>query len=261
MLMLAPCNPDPTAGQHYPTFWPVGVAASAEVAALANFMRAFGYPSAFVVNATGDRSAEIVTSYFRGAAKAQGIRIAGDASVAATTNDLSSLAARIKSSGRLAGVFTAAPPPFVNRLGAALRAQGVDRPVIGPAAMDTPLSLSAGGAKTLENAFFTSYGFPREDAAARRFARDYSRRFHRNPVGSFPGLGLETVRLLAAAVRKAGSAEPAAIQRALAGGVVLSGEGLAERVYERGGNHNPVGQIGITKIGEGALQPLAARTP
>ena len=106
----------------------------------------------------------------------------------------------------------------MNHLATGLRAQGVYQPIVGTTALDTRLSLSS-GAEALENTVFPSYGFRREDAPARRFARDYARRFRSAPAGGFPGLGFETIRLLEDAVRKAGSAEPSAIQQALSGGL------------------------------------------
>jgi branched-chain amino acid transport system substrate-binding protein len=260
MLMLAPCNPDPTAGQRYATYWPVGMGANYEASGLAKFMSLYGYRSAFVVNTQGSRYAEVLTPYFRSAAQIAGIQLTGSSSIAITTGDFSGLARAIKASPTSSAIFSAAPPPFVNRMAAGLKAQGVDRPVVGTAAMDTRLSL-ASGAEALENAFFPSYGFPREDVAARRFAVDFARVARSAPTGSFPGLGLETIRLLQDAARKAGSAEPSAIQQALAGGITLGGVGLADRSYQRGGDHNPIGQVAITKIGYGSFVPLTAITP
>ena len=175
-LMFAPCNPDPTAGRRYPTYWPVGMGAGAETAGLAQFMHTYGYRSAFLINATGSRYTELISGYFRSAAQARGVALTGSASIATTGGDAASLARAIQASRpKPAALFTAMPPPFVNRLAAQLQAQGIRQPLVGTAAMDTRLSLSSGG-NALENAILASYGFPREDASARRFERDYGRR-------------------------------------------------------------------------------------
>jgi ABC-type branched-subunit amino acid transport system substrate-binding protein len=258
ILMLAPCNPDPTAGLRYPTYWPVGLGAKEEAVGLANYMRSVGHQSAFVVTAPGIHEVDLLTNYFRSAAQSRNIGIVGSTSVATTSTDFSRVAHAIEAaSPKPSVIFTAVPPPLVARLAAGLRAQGVDQIVLGTSVMDTPLTLASGG-QALENAAFASNGFPRSSAAAQRFAADYRRRYSRAPVGSFPGLGLETIRLLAGTTRKAGSAEPSAIQRALAGGITLSGVGLANRTYDAGGDHDPIGEIGITKISEGSLLPLLA---
>ena len=257
MLMLAPCNPDPTAGRRYPTYWPVGTPANEEAAGLAKFMSLYGYQSAFVVSTPGNRYFELLTSYFRGAAQKRGIQLTGSGSLSSSSPDLSGLARAVQAVATSSAIFAAVPPPLVSRLATVLARQGVHRPIAGSAVMDTRGSLSR---NTLENAFFSSNGFPRDSASARRFARDYTSRFHVSPAGSFPGLGLETIRLLEGAVRKARSAQPSAIQGALIGGIALSGVGLADRVYQNGGDHNPVGQVDISRISGRSLAPLVAIT-
>jgi branched-chain amino acid transport system substrate-binding protein len=262
ILMLAPCNPDASAGGRYATYWPVGTAATEEAAGLASFLHSLGYGRIFIVSAPGSRYVELVTSDFQSAAQSSGMQIAGSASIATTTTDFSGLARTINAaSPRPAAIFTALPPPLVNRLAAGLQAQGVDQAVLGSSVMDTPLTVSTRPKKTLENATFSSYGFPRTSASAHRFAAEYQARFGSEPVGSFPGLGLETIRLLEDAVRKAGSAEPPAIQRALAGGITLKGVGLADRTYQPAGDHNPIGEVAISKVSAGSILPLFATTP
>jgi len=262
MLMFAPCNPDAAAGSQYPTYWPVGMAATDEAAGLTGYMATVGYGRVFIVTSPGAQYVELLTNDFRAAAKTRGIEVAGSASIPSTTSDFSSLAREIEAvQPRPSAVFTALPPPFVNRLAASLHAQGLPQIVLGSTAMDTPLTLSSGSKSALENATFASYGFPRVSSSARRFAAEYRSRFRHEPVGSFPGLGFETIRLLETAVRKAHSAKPGAVQQALAGGLALSGVALADRAYQRGGDHNPLGEVAITKITAGSFEPLLATTP
>jgi ABC-type branched-subunit amino acid transport system substrate-binding protein len=260
-LMLAPCNPDASAGGRYATYWPIGMAATEEAAGLTTFMRTVGYGRVFVVSAPGTSYVETLTSDFRNAAQTRGIQLAGSASVAMTTRNFSGVARAIEAiHPSPAAIFTALPPPFVNRMAAGLQAQGIHLTVLGSTAMDTPLTLSS-GSRAVENATFASYGFQRVSSSARHFAADYRTRFGREPTGSFPGLGLETIRLLEAAVHKAGSAEPSAVQRALSGGISLKGVGLADRTYQAGGDHNPIGEVAVSKIASGSFLPLFADTP
>jgi ABC-type branched-subunit amino acid transport system substrate-binding protein len=258
VLMLAPCDPEPAAGRQYPTYWPVGMAASEEALGLADYLHGGGVPSAFIVGSTGTRYVELLTDDFRSAAPSAGVRIAGSTSVAMTGSGYAGVAHAIQAvRPRPAMIFTAFPPPYVNRLAAGLRAAGVTQHVLGTTAMDTPLTLASGSA-ALENAAFASYGFPREDASARRFTAAYQKRFGRPPIGSFPGLGAETIRLIEDAARKGGSAEPGAIQDALARGITLNGVALASRTYERGGDHSATGEVSISKIASGSFLPLQA---
>jgi len=142
----------------------------------------------------------------------------------------------------------------------ALRAQGLHQTLLGTSVMDTRLTLGS-ESKALEGTTFTSYGFPRESAAAHRFAAHYRTREGHGPVGGFPALGLETVRLLQAAARKARSAKPSAIQRALEGGLTLEGVGLEGRAYRPGGDHNPVSGVAISRVSSGSLLELLVTEP
>jgi ABC-type branched-subunit amino acid transport system substrate-binding protein len=261
VLMLAPCNPDASAGGRYATYWPVGTAATDEAGGFTNFMYTLGYRDVFVVTASGSRYVELLSSDFLSAAQARGIQLDGKASISLTAPNYPELAQAIKAvHPRPSAIYTALPPPLVNRLASGLAAQGVHTIVLGSSAIETPSTLTSAG-KAMENATFASYGFPRVSAAARRFAADYRRQFRREPVGSFPGLGFETMRLLEAAARKAGSAEPSAIQQALSGGLSLSGVALAERAYTAGGDHNPAGEVAISKIASGSFLPLQVTAP
>jgi ABC-type branched-subunit amino acid transport system substrate-binding protein len=260
MLMLSPCNADPQAGHDFPTYWPVGAAASDETVELASFMRTIGRDSAFIVETPGSRYVQLLTSWFHRAAAGR-VQVLGSASVAMSASNFSSLAHAIRNTHPApSAIFTALPPPYVNRLAAGLAAHGVSQPVVGTAVMDTPLTLAKDG-EALNNAVFATLGFPRVSSAERRFVADYRRRFHKAPEGGFPEVGLETIRLLADAAGKAHSADPRAMQKALVGGIALSGVGLSDRSYQAGGDHNPIGEVAIAKIASDSFLPLFAGVP
>ena len=260
-LMLAPCNLDPTAGERYPTYWPIGMSASEEMAGLTSFMRTIGYGTTFIVTAPGSRYVQLATDDFRTAAQHKGIRIVGSASIAMTTSDFSGLAHAIEAaSPRPSIIFTALPPPLVNQMAAGLKAQGISQSVAGASVMDTQRTVTS-DAGALADSVFPSYGFPRESPAGHRFLVSYKKRFGNEPVGSFPGLGFETIRVLQAAVRQARSAEPSAIEQALSRGFFLEGVALAERRYQPGTDHNPIGPVAVEKDFAGHFEQVLATTP
>jgi ABC-type branched-subunit amino acid transport system substrate-binding protein len=185
--------------------------------------------------------------------------IDGSASVSVSKPDFSSVVQAVEAIRPLpVAFFTALPPALASGLSSSLQAKGFSLIVLGSTVLDTPESLASG--KALENATFVSYGFARENAAASHFSTDYRTDFGKAPLGGFPGLGFETVRVLAAAAHRAGSADPSAIQRALTGGLTVEGVGLASRTYS-GGLHTPVGDVGISKVFSGELLPVLATTP
>lgn len=260
-LMLAPCNLEPTAGERYPTYWPIGMSTSEEMAGLTDFMRTIGYGSAFIVTAPGSRYVQLVTDDFRTAAQRKGIRIVGSASIAMTTSDFSGLAHTIEAaSARPSIIFTALPPPLVNQMAAGLKAQGIPQSVAGASMMDTQLTVRS-NAGALDDSVFPSYGFPRESPAGHHFLVSYKKRFGSEPVGSFPGLGFETIRVLEAAVNQAHSAEPGAIEQAFSRGLAVEGVALAERRYQPGTDHNPIGPVAVEKDVAGHFEQVLATTP
>jgi ABC-type branched-subunit amino acid transport system substrate-binding protein len=264
-LMFAPCSPDPSAGVRYPTYWGVGVGGNTEAAGLATFMESVGYRRVFIVNSSGANYMRSLTGLFRSAAVGDGLRITGSADVSLSTRNYSAIVAAVnKQSPRPAAVFTTLPPPYVNRLAAALGAGLTtgrnigSTTLFGTTVMDTPATLSN---PAPDGAIFASYGFLRIDAAAERFASDYRGRFHTAVVGGFPGLGLDTVRLIEEAVTDAKSISPTAIDQALSKGLTLSGVGLSDRTYTAAGDHSPVAQVGIAKVVATGLTTLIAESP
>jgi ABC-type branched-subunit amino acid transport system substrate-binding protein len=267
VLMLAPCDPEPSAGARYANYWAVGMGANAEAAGIAHYMvynrspQYTGPTRIFIVTAPSPRYVGSLTSYFRTAAPAQHVTIVGSATVPLATHSYAALARKIKGANATQGIFTALPPPYVDRLVAGLAANGVLPPqVFGTAAMDTPLTLSTKFPPG-QALYFASYGFLRDDAAAQRFAGDYEHRVGQAVVGGFPGLGLETVRLYTAAVEKARSATPTAVDAVLTAGLKLPGVGLADRTYVRDGDHSPLGEVGISQDQAGRIESLYASIP
>lgn len=261
-LMLAPCDGDASLAGKIPTYWPVGTPGNAEAAGLAAIVKRYGAGSIFVVGTHELSFADSMSRYITAASGANGLKVDGNETVSLSLGDaeLARVASAIKAARpQPAFVFTALPPPYVNALAAGLARNGVHRFVLGTTAMDTPLTRSAPGAHALENALFGSYGFLGDTPAARDFLRAYRARYG-TPDGSFPGLGYETVHLLEAAVSKARSSDPAAIQRALRSGVDVPGAALFGRSYSAG-NHNPSGPVSIEKYFAGTFLPVLTSTP
>jgi ABC-type branched-subunit amino acid transport system substrate-binding protein len=263
MLTLAPCDPDPTVEAGYSTYWPVGSSGPEEAAGLTRFMHTLGYTLAYTVRASGNQLEQVLTNEFRAAAKKNGVTVDGGSSASITAGDIAAIAKAIKALRPVPGaVFTTLPPPSANELASGLQAQGVEATVVGTSAMDTPLTLKT-NPQALESALVATYGFVREEPAGQEFVRQYTKRFGLAPVGGFPGLGFEAIRLIATAVAKGRAAAPVAIQRALLEGLTVTGVALAERRYlPRGAdNHVPVTDVSIEKVYEGKFEPMIAVSP
>jgi ABC-type branched-subunit amino acid transport system substrate-binding protein len=142
---------------------------------------------------------------------------------------------------------------------ARLRAAGVTQSIFATDGMDAQLNLRQYQPTALKDVIFASYGFPRPTSEG--FFRAYKQRYRKVDVGSFPGLGLETVRTLAAAITEAGSTDPARIDAAFAKGFQVTGVGLAERRYPGGGARLPIADVGLVELNDGVYYPLESSIP
>ncbi len=258
--MLASCNYEPAAAERYATYWPVGAPASEEVAELVDYMHAEGYLHVFIVDAPGSRYVEAVTNEFRQAAQSQATsdrreRLRrSDAGLHRPGAD-----DQAHRTAALGGLHGASAADCQSARGLAQGTSGAGD-AVRHLRHGWPFTFT-GGSAGLENTVLGSYGFARENRAAQRFSSDYSNQFGRVPVGSLPGLGFETVRLLAQAAGQAHTANPSAIEQALARGITLKGVALGERRYAAGNNHNPIAEVGVEKIIGRSFEPLFAGSP
>jgi branched-chain amino acid transport system substrate-binding protein len=82
---------------------------------------------------------------------------------------------------------------------------------------DTPLLLSVGG-KAANNVYFSTHAYMAEDStpAIVAFYKAYKAAYNTPPENAFAALGYDTVGLVADAITRAGSVDPAKIRDALA---------------------------------------------
>lgn len=91
----------------------------------------------------------------------------------------------------------------------------MDMPIMGGDGWDSDKLAEIAGAKNLNNTFFTNHYSPNDtDPDLQAFIKRFERRFGYKP-DSYAVLGYDAVRLLFYAIEKAGSTDPAAIQREL----------------------------------------------
>ena len=82
---------------------------------------------------------------------------------------------------------------------------------------DTPLLTQVAG-KGSDNVYFTTHSLMDESLgtdAVKKFIAAYQAEYKIAPENAFAGLGYDTVKLLADAIKRAGSADPKAIRTAL----------------------------------------------
>jgi len=134
---------------------------------------------------------------------------------AASTNPLGGALPACLTTGICQAVFVSGVPEDLVPSVTALRAAGYAGPIFSGDGFDTPL-LSQLGDKAASGIFFSthvSYDSPRQEV--RRFVADWKALCGSEPDNGFAALGYDTVGLIADAVRRAKSSEPAQVRRAL----------------------------------------------
>jgi ABC-type branched-subunit amino acid transport system substrate-binding protein len=227
--------------------WPTGMSGNQEAAQLVDWAVEGPYSPAYII--VGEPKTSYVTSltrYLRAALKLNDIPITG---VGTARLDGSNVMQIVKDIHRLHPhvILTAVFSPYVEKIVAGLRRHGITAPILVTDGMDAQLELGKYSLADKVEVFFASFGFARLDSKS--FFDAYKARFRKRPnPESFAGLGLETVRVLEAAVTKGGSTQPRAIDAALAGGMKVPGVGLADKTYAGNGVREPATDVGIARV-------------
>ncbi len=122
-------------------------------------------------------------------------------------------------------LYIASGPDDVGTIVKQFRDAGVDKPIVGGDGYDTPLLVQIAGPGA-ENVYFTTHSLMDPELgtdAVKKFIAAYQAEYQTPPENAFAGLGYDTVKLVADAIQRAGSADPKAIREALQGTKDLPG--------------------------------------
>jgi branched-chain amino acid transport system substrate-binding protein len=114
-------------------------------------------------------------------------------------------------------LFISSGPDDVGTIVKQFRDAGVKKPIMGGDGYDTPLLVQVAGAGA-ENVYFTTHSLMDAELgtdAVKKFIASYQAEFKTAPENAFAGLGYDTVKLIADAIKRAGKADPKAIKEAL----------------------------------------------
>ena len=252
LLTLSPCNPDPAVGKGLSRFWQTGASGPAEVGQLvfyAKFLYKQRARTAFLLGAAHSWYSRQTLPEFRAFAKRNKIKIVGQASVAAGSPNVAGLASQIRKANP-GIVFASIPSPSIESIIAGLRQKQVKSAFFVTDAMDAAINFfryrDGPVASSIDEVIFATFGLRR--ASSERFLSDYAAAYGKRPVGSFPGLGYETVRVLESAGQRASALTPAGLDAAFAKGFTVKGVALEDIRYRGHGHRQPVTYVGIAEI-------------
>lgn len=115
-------------------------------------------------------------------------------------------------------LFVSAMPDDIGLIVKQMRQAGVTQPIVGGDGYDTPLLLSVGG-KAANDVYYTTHAYMATSGstpAIEKFYADYKAAYGTEPENAFAALGYDTIGLIADAIKRAGSDDPAKIREALA---------------------------------------------
>ncbi|MEZ5590388.1 MAG: ABC transporter substrate-binding protein [Gammaproteobacteria bacterium] len=132
--------------------------------------------------------------------------------------DFSAQIARLKAIDPLPdAVFVSAIPTEAGLSVKQIRESGLELPIVSGDGFDTELVASTPGKELANNVYFSTHTYRADDRPeVTQFIQDYTAEYGHAPENAFAPLGYDALRLVAAAIERAGSAEPAAIRDQLA---------------------------------------------
>ena len=157
-------------------------------------------------------------------------------------------------------IYSASDPEEIGLIVKQLRQAGVTLPVIGGDGYDTPLLLQVGG-PTTSDVYYTTHSFIGEGATpkVKMFMEAYKKAYGTDPENAFAALGYDGVKLMADAIKRAGSAEPAKIRDAIAATQGL--EAVTGTISYRTGIAVPDKSVTVIGVKDGKLMLASEAAP
>ena len=114
-------------------------------------------------------------------------------------------------------LYVSAMPDDIGLIVKQMRQAGVMQPIVGGDGYDTPLLLSVGG-KAANDTYYSTHAFIGEKStpAIEKFYKAYKAAYGTVPENAFAALGYDAAGLVADAIKRAGSTDPAKIRDAIA---------------------------------------------
>jgi len=219
-----------------------------QAAVLAAYASELGYKSAFILQSPDTAYTQFGPEYFATAFETQGGEILGRASYTLNQPDFSAIVTTIRALDPQPDVIvTWAWEPDFPAFIRAFRGAGLITPVMGADVLDTPTVRGLGD--VVEGVVHTSGGFAEEGSAHADFNARYEAATGLVADTNYHVNGCDILGMVDAAVRTAGTIEPAAVRDALAD--IENGEGAMSSYTFRGTDRMPLRSVVLARIESG----------
>ena len=183
--------------------------------ALANYAIAQGYRKAYLLGSPDQIYTETYPQFFATTFKEKGGTIVGEGTFSSSQQDFGAEVTKIKNTNPapdviMTSAFEPVFPAFIKQL----RAAGVETPVVGNDALDTPTILGLGA--TVEGLVYPVPGFPEPGGALEAFYKKITAKYGEENAVVYAAVGYDLAQVLKAAVHAAGTTDPVALRDAIA---------------------------------------------
>ena len=144
-------------------------------------------------------------------------------------------------------------PTFIKQL----RAMGIKSKVIGADAIDTPTTFSLG--KVAEGIVFTTPGFATPGSPLEKFNKKYKQKYGKESETIFNAIGYDLMKVIEAAVIKAGSTDSQKLRDAIAN--LENVQGVTSSITYKGTDGMPIRKVSLVLIKDGKRHLLGQPEP
>ncbi len=201
-----------------------------------------------------------LSRYFKERFTALGGTIALEDVYMTSDQDYSALVARLQSTDGVDALFASSGPDTAGTIVKQVRESGLDLPIMAGDGFDTDLVMTVPGDALANHVYFTTHAYVGlETGAAETFRSAYEAEYGIPPENAFAALGYDAMGLVADAISRAGSADPAAVTKALA---ETSGyEAVTGEISYMGDSRVPSKPVAIMNVEGGEMSFLTTVTP
>lgn len=174
--------------------------------------------------------------------------------------DFSALVARLKAAGEVDGIFASSGPDTAGIIVKQIREAGMDMPILAGDGFDTDLLTSVPGPTLSTNVYFSTHAYVGVDSGpADEFRQAYTKEYGNAPENAFAALGYDAMGLVADAIERAGSTDPAAVTKALA--ATDGYEAVTGTIAYKDGSRVPSKPVAIMHVVDGEVKFETTVTP
>jgi branched-chain amino acid transport system substrate-binding protein len=217
-----------------------------QAAVIAKYAAEMGYKAAYTMPSPDDPYTDFIPKYFAQKFEELGGQVVGSTTWSFSQTEFTVEARKIKKyKPKPDMIMSPAFGPFYAGLLKSLRMSGVKTPYFGVDALDEPSALSLGS--VTEGVVFPSPSFASPGNPIYMLNEKYKKKYGKESVSQYPALGYDSIKVIEAAVLKAGSTDGKAIRDAMVS--LKDVQGATSKITYAGAKYNvPIREVAICQM-------------